>query len=411
MGQDRDNCGTGNGLLESVKKLCARIPQRWRWTLRPLRFCYGVYDALRPRFWVVQAKVRDRDPPVAILCSARGGERSYLLGQLFDGTATESYVGRAWLWHAARLLRDRSDGCCLAAVATRAWCRRLLGSGKWLCVPSWVVGEMDLPPAPDVLRAETVKSDLRRIRRNALTFEVTRDPALLNDFYHQMYVPYITRAHGASAVVMSYDAMRAQLPHCELLLVKKQGLAIAGVLILHGRTGTRLWSMGIRDASEQYVDDGAVAAIYHFSAQYLRDQGLHRLGLGLSRAFLHDGVLRYKKKLGLRLVDAAHAYFAFHVPQDTPAARTVLKNTPWIFEDKGCLYGAVFVENGQIPLTEQDFRRLYRDFFLEGMAQVLVVPLDAGAPVATLPQELAGRMAVPAAAQVLGRGSCERRSQ
>ncbi len=404
MGQDRDNSGNGHGLFESAKMLHARIPHRWRWALRPLEFCYGLYDALHPRFWVVQAQARGPDAPVTILCSARGRERNYLLGQLFGGACRETYIGRAWLWDIPSILAGKGQDCCLAVVTTRPWYRRFLRTGRWLCVPSWVTGELDIPLAPDVLRAETVKSDLRRMRRSALTFEVTRDPAPLDDFYHHMYVPYIAQAHGASAVVMSYEAMKAQFPHCELLLVKKQDRAIAGGLILHARTGTRLWCLGVREASEQFVADGAISAIYHFAGQYLQSKGLHRLGLGLSRAFLRDGVLRYKKKLGMRLVGAAREYFAFHVPQDTPAARTLLKNTPWIFEENGSLYGAVFVENGQTPLTEQDFRRLHRDFFLEGMAQVLVVPLDSQIPPAAPPDELAGRMAVPRAAQVLGSG-------
>jgi hypothetical protein len=405
MGQNRGDSGNGNGLLESAKMLHARIPRRWSWVLRPLEFCYGIYDALRPRFWVVQARTGGPGTPVTILCSARGRERNYLLGQLFGGACRETYIGRAWVWNTARILAGKGRGCCLAVVTTRDRYRRLLGPGRWLYVPSWVTGELDIPMSREVLRSETVRSDLRRMRRSGLTFEVTRDLPPLDDFYHHMYMPYIDQAHGASAVVMSYEAMKARFPDCELLLVKKQGRAIAGGLILHARTGTRLWCVGVREASAQFVADGAVSAVYHFAGQYLQSKGLHRLGLGLSRAFLHDGALRYKKKLGMRLVDASHEYFAFHVPQDTPAARTVLRNTPWIFEENGSLYGAVFVENGQTPLTEQDFRRLRREFFLEGLAQVLVVPLDAEvSPPATPPDELAGRVAVGVAARLLGTG-------
>jgi hypothetical protein len=384
--------------------LHARIPRRWSWALRPLEFCYSVYDALRPRFWVVQAQACGPDTPATILCSARGRERRYLLGQLFGGACQETYIGRTWLWDTARLLAGKGAGCCLAVIITRQPYRRFLGPGKWLYVPTWVAGELDIPLAPDVLRAETVRSDLRRMHRNALTFEVTRDLPSLDDFYHHMYMPYISQVHGASAVVMSYETMKAQFRKCELLLVKKQGLAIAGALILHARTGTRLWCLGVREPSGQFIADGAISAVYHFAGQYLQNKGLHRMGLGLSRAFLRDGVLRYKKKLGMRLVDAASEYFAFHVPRDTPAARTLLKNTPWIFEENGSLYGAVFVENGQTPLTEQDFRRLHREFFLEGLARVLVVPLDTEVPPATPPHELSDRITVPLAAQVLGSG-------
>jgi hypothetical protein len=405
MRQKGSHSGNGDGLMASAKMLYGKIPRRWRWALRPLEFCYGIYDALRPRFWLAQAQPDGAGgAPVTVLCSARRSDRSYLLGQLFGGLCRETYIGRTWLWDVARILAGKGRGCCLAVVTTRDRYRRLLGRGKWLYVPSWVVGELDLPLAPDVLRAETVKSDLRRMRRSGLTFEVTRDLPALEDFYHRMYVPYITQAHGEGAVVMSYEAMKAQFPHCELLLVKKQGLAIAATLILHAPTGTRLWCIGVRDANAQFLGDGALGAAYHFAGQYVQSQGLRRMGLGLSRAFLRDGVLRYKRKLGMRLVGAAHEYFAFHVPRDTPAARTLLESMPWIFEENGALYGAVFVENGQTPLTEQDFRRLHHDFFLEGLAQVLVVPLDSGAPPAAPPHELAGRVSVGVAARLLGTG-------
>jgi hypothetical protein len=389
------------GIRALVKAIYKRIPWHLRWVLGPLVYCYSAFNEVRPRFWIAEGQEDSDGMRAAVLCAAPGRSRSYLLHQFLGSAYRERCIGRRWLWDIPKVVAGEGRGCCMVAIRTLGRFRRLLKPGRWLYVPGWVTGDVDLPLSPGVLGTETVKSDLRRIRKNALRFQVTQDIAGFDDFYDHMYVPYITQAHGDRAVVVPYESMKADFKECELLLVMQGENPIAGMLISHAHATPRLWSLGIRDANREFVRDGAIGALYHFSLRHLHENGFRQANLGLSRPFLLDGVLRYKKKLGMRLSRAGREWFAIRVLEDSKAARGLLRGTPLIFERDGLLYGAVFPETSASQMSEEDFERFDKDFFMEGLAQVLIVPLGDSSARAMIPSRLSGRIAVCRSSDVL----------
>jgi hypothetical protein len=308
------------------------------------------------------------------------------------------------LWRVSKVLEEAGEGCGAALVRVRPCLRRLLGPQTWLSVPAWLVGEVDIPLAASVLTTDYVKNDLRKIRKHALGFEVTQSLSRLDDFYHNMYLPHITQTYRDGAIIISHHAMRKEFYKCELLLVKKQSEYVAGALIRYSDTGPSLWSIGIRDGSRQFVRDGASSALYYFLFDYLVDKGFAKVGLGKSRAFLHDGVLTYKRKRGMRILGTSGGYFYLRVPKDTEASRAFLKVNPLIFESEGRLYGAVFTEADAKPSVDKDFRRLRKEYFFEGLSEVFVVQCGRSGPPGMVPEEWASSMSFHRASDVLGFG-------
>jgi hypothetical protein len=327
-----------------------------------------------------------------------------VLGEVLGEGYRERCIGRRWLWNLSKVWAKEGKDCCAAIVRVRPGLRRLLGSEKWLRIPAWVNGEVDLPLSPDTLASGNVKKDLRKIQKNALTFEVTRDIDAFDDFYRNMHVPYIERVHGDGAIVTSYEDGRDLLECGELILVSRQGRRIAGGLISYRDVNPHLMVMGVRDANREFVREGAIGARYHFSFCHLTDKGFTRANVGKSRAFLHNGVLRYKKKLGLRLVGPTDGYFYLRVPQDSDASRAFLMNNPMILASDGSLQGIVFVEADVRRFSDEDFSKLAREYFYEGLSQLRIVGFDAGTRPAEVPDRRTSTIGVGIASEILGFG-------
>lgn len=321
--------------------------------------------ALQAEVWAVEGRESVSHAPLTLVVAAPPPSRAYLAATLFAEAPRETLLGRRWLWRiesAASRLAQRPDAIFIEA-GSRA--RRFLLGGDWLAIPRWVQGEAPLDGGRRL--PKSLKSDLSRIRRNNLTYSVSRDPERFEAFYREMYAPYIAGAHGASAFVIPYDAFRNHLPACELLVVQKEGRDIAGILLDEAGGLPRLWTLGIRDGDPAHLDDGAMAALYHFAFERFRAQGHKTAITGLSRAFLRDGALRYKRKWGQRITGRSPVDLALRVCRDAPGARALLAHHPFIFEAGGAFYAAIAWE---APIFDAD--KLLSDLRHDGIARVFV---------------------------------------
>lgn len=382
-------------LLTLAKRLYYRLPVRLHWVSSPAVFCYRFLKRLRPELWLVTGEERSSHLPLSVLCAASNQSKAYLRKLIFKPPFHEQNLGRTWVWNILKRLQKAAPGCSVILTEVEKSHCRLLGRKGWFFIPSWVRGEAPLPRDPSVMKSRSVQSDLRRIRKCALDFEVTRDRRRFDDFYHTMYLPYATRAHGDMALTLSYKDMRAKSPNFELLLVRTPERDIAGILIVYDGTCARLGSLGARDGLPDDLLGSAVGALFHFSLQYLEGRHYAKATLGYSRAFLRDGVLRYKKKWSQRIISTFHGGFALKLLSDKPAIRAFLQNNPFIIESGKSLYAAVFVDTEQ-PLTWKELTQIDKDYYYAGLSGVFVYPLPGrGTPVHNgVPPELSGRVAL-----------------
>jgi hypothetical protein len=324
----------------------------------------------------VEGSEATSEQPLSVLCASVG---SYPLDLVFGDSYRKHPVGRTWLWNLPRAVREKGRGCALALIGVRNPYLRLVNLTNGFVIPAWVRGEVDLPLGTAVLSKSSVKSDLRRIRKNRLQFCVTRDLKHFHDFYHRMYVPYITEAHGRSAFIWPYEAMKSEFDNCELLLIDKEGQSIAGILITYAKKTPRLWSLGVRDADRRHVEEGAVTALFYFSFRHLEKNGHRVADVGLSRPFLDDGVIRYKRKWGVRIVGTSTDWFVLKLLSSTPGARGFIRSHPFIFRSGDGLSGAIFVDSAWTSSPEE-LERIHLRHSIPGLARLrLYRLLDARA--------------------------------
>jgi hypothetical protein len=332
--------------------------------------------------------------PISIICAIENRQfRSYLCGLIYGDSFNELNLGRVWYWNAIRIARKAKYDCAIMLVEVHHSLGEILNSKKWFYIPQWVKGEVDIPIGTLVLQDRSLKSDLRRIRKNALQYQVCRDPESLSDFYYNMHIPYITISHGNCAHISPFEEIKRGLTSGDLLFVTKQGERIAGALILYEETGARLWSFGVRGGNNKYLVDGVIGALYYYSLVYLESKGFNKVNFGWSRSFLRDGVLRYKAKWSQRLFGTSQNGIALRVLSDTQAVREFLYRNPFIFKRQNLLYGAYFVDSSK-SLSPEEFQKIDDDYCLFGLSKLFVYRIVSSTPVnrVKVPPELASRV-------------------
>lgn len=311
-----------------------------------------------------------------------GGEKhkNFLAELAFGNSYKEDYIGETWLWRIFKTVRARGHACSLMVAEVPKSSLVFFGRKKCFYIPFWVRGKLNTSvDTSSLVKNESLKSDLRRIKRNKLHFEVTNEVIQFHNFYHNMYLPYITKSHGNRALIMKYDLVERFFGECDLLLVKKERENIAGILIAYTYTKNRarLWCLGVKDGNSDYIKDGAIGAILYFSLLHLKEKGYKKVGVGGSRAFLKDGVLRYKKKWGQKIVGTHKTGFLIKPLSKTPAVEGFFLNNPFIYVHKNQRNGAVFVEGGQ-PFSKEDFQKFYKDYYLNGMSKLFIYRFGQG---------------------------------
>ncbi len=373
----RDNTPRGaSPLYVFAKTLYYALPRRVRILARPMASRYELLRGLRPEVWMVAGKEKGSHLPLSICLYATTKEyRSYLLELIFGSSFHARYLGRTWLWKVFKTIPKAAAGCSMVFAEVDQSHLKVLGARGGIVIPAWVSGEVNLPRGPKVMRSKSLQFVLRKIRRHGLEFEISRDPQRFADFYHNMYLPTIKGAHGDSAFFVTKQDMKAELDNGELLLVKKQGEYISGQLIAYDGAGPFLRWLGVRDGNQDYLHEGAVAASYEFSLRRAEEKGYKKLSLGRSRAFLQDGVLRFKRKLPQTIVGTSSRKFLVQALSDTNSTRAFLQNTPFIFERFGELHGAVFVDS-DTPPTPQALREIHKQYFHAGLSKLVVYCLS-----------------------------------
>ncbi len=341
-----------------------------------------------------------------MLCGMTAPEQSYLHGLAFADQPNASGAATLPLKKIFAGRLAAASACSLIALSSSEFkLSTMRRSGRWFMIPFWVRGKLPLPLPREILLRNSVKDDLRRVRRHEFEYEVTRDPARFDNFYHQMYVPLARKAHGKAAHIQSHDEARQHQFEFDLLLIRQKNSErdIAGVTILYEPDRPRLLSLGICDDEVDYAQQGVSGALYHFAFQYLQTKGFSEVGTGGSRAFLRDGVLSYKKKMGQSLIGGSWNSIALKITALTPATQSFLKRNPFIHQSGGKLHAAIFTDE---PLSLDRLRDYDKEFFQPGLEKLVVYSFrpDETLRPDVLPPDLALRWEIRPAHELLDTG-------
>ena len=295
--------------------------------------------------WHIEGRERASGQPLTLFYAGHLESKNYILHLAFADGYVEQSVGRVWLWSAWR--RGIESGANLVVIRQERRHLWLHGSARGFNIPCWVALEVELAAAEArCARSSSVRTDLRNIQRYGLGFEVTRDPARFKWFYDTMYMPHVMRVHGDRSMPTTWSELERSLPQSELLFVTKGEDRIAGsVLCDMGNGRVRAWLIGVKEGDPAYAKMGAAAALYYLEIQHLLKSGYKRLHYGSTRAFLHDGVLHFKKKYDPGLVGSDNCIFHLRIVRGSAGVHGFLANNPFMTHEDGAFYGNYFVED------------------------------------------------------------------
>ena len=204
------------------KMIHNKITAGVRHILSRVKLIRRIWEILILNVWVITGEEILSKQKLAIIYIGSEEHKNFLTKLAFGNSYKEDYIGKTWLWSIFKTVKAREHACSLMVAEVPKSSLMLFGKKKCFYIPLWVRGEVDISvDISSLIKSQSLKSDLRRIARNNLHFELTDELTQFHNFYHNMYLPYITKAHGNRAIIIKYDIMKSFFRDCDVLLIKK----------------------------------------------------------------------------------------------------------------------------------------------------------------------------------------------
>jgi hypothetical protein len=314
----------------------------------------------------------------------------YMSHRFFEGEPQQELLGKVPLWTLARTLKHLRTSADLTIACTDRLSARIFFGADYLVVPKWVGSMLKVPEDPSKLTQNnhSLKEDLRIVRNNQLRPDFTQATTDFELFYHTMYVPFIRKRHGKQAVVRSIKQLRRCFHQGGLICVRQSGQLIAGGIFQHRNQILRFIALGTTNGDSAPVKAGALAALYLFIINHAKELGCKFIDFGGCHPSLKDGLLHYKRKWGMKLIDKQNNYYDFlvHWNHFNSSVISFLSNTPLIFRDQGGL-SAVYVIDGNQPVTQTEVEKIHRSTWIPGLRRLYLIPISGWQPGITSPPQ------------------------
>lgn len=331
--------------------------------------------------WVRGIEQRSRQP-LSLYYFGIGANRDYLLSCLYSEYTLDPVGKEMHVWAAASVLHRVPPEADLV-VAELPWPYHFSVRPRgWIEIPGWVGQRLalgkDWASVVSGFRRNARASDLRKIRKFGLTYQLSSSGADAEHFYEHMYLPYLNRRFDQ----LAYLEPRGRIVHFatkgRLLQVVRDSRVIAAVILVDwGRRLLFLW-VGVEDAVSAAEADGAFSALYYYGIRYAYEQGFDQIDLSGTRPRLNDGVYRFKRKWGAAVSDSFSLDRVLLRPQRfSPAVVGALAANPWIVRKGRHLVGKLVVDDGL--LDQPALEKLIADNTAAGLARLHVLAAGGAA--------------------------------
>ena len=345
---------------------------------------------------ILEGHERASGAPLRVFFAGQLENRNYFANIAFAPGRVETDMEPVWRWNAFRRARRACPDADITCVQMDHRMQRFFHGDRRFFVPAWLTCWMDVPSDVAALKHNSrLEDDLRRIRKQKFTYQVSTDRATLERFYTAMYLPYIRQNYGERAFVEPYENLQREWSSCKLISILKQDAAVAGVVLRHDASGhAHAWVLGVRDGDRELVRNGVIAAVYFFFLEYLSSHGYRGLDVGDARPFLRDGVLRYKRKWGARITGPYNAEPGFMLAfgKAGNAAAAFLLNNPFVALEDHRLVGLIFHDAADAT-TEAEMDARCREHYCAGINDMRLLSVSSAAWLARLGERRVGASA------------------
>lgn len=352
-----------------------RIPEPLRNALWPLYAC-ALTCGNGPIPLVLLRGTTPSGRQGSLLLAGADPQVNYFARRFFSGTPRRELLAETPVWNLESALgpwQERADLtiAVLDRLSTRIFLRR-----RYLVLPQWVRGRMTMPTQPEALAGlnRSLASDLRRLRRGQYKSEISTNDSDFDLFYGKFYEPFVRLRHTEAVVLQTPELLRSHFREGAILWLTRHGERLAGCLFAIRDHTMFLLESGLRNGALDLLKSGVVSSIYIHLFDHARRQGCTSLDFGGSRPCLHDGVLRYKRKWGIHLMEKhrRHPDFFVRWSRWTPGLAEFLAGTSLIYRDHGA-FSAVTALLASGPATQADADRLHHLLWTNGLQRLSIV--------------------------------------
>jgi hypothetical protein len=266
-------------------------------------------------------------------------------------------------------------------------------AGEYLEIPDWINMAVELADEWQSVvrnfRQSTRNNDLRLIRRNEYYFDVTKDERLIERFYDDMYVPFVTSKHSHDPVIAPRRHVIRRARKGQLLRVwRGDDVLAAGVIFPEDGILYFLW-MGIAPACLENPPEGAISALYYFGIQYAFDNDYEIVDFTGTRSFLKDGALRFKRKWGA-FVDDTFSPNSILLKPRNGSDRAVLfcQQFPMLARTAGGLEAVFLWRDAEIDAD--GIALLKKQYACDGVSRITVIEIANGNAISVPPSSIDG---------------------
>ena len=318
--------------------------------------------------WKVTGNERISGLPISMTYFGHDFGFGTMVQKVFDPAFSASRTGFAWLGAPGVPLTpsDQSSDIVAIELDYDRWKVRDTGAGYYL--PLWTRTEIILVDARRLVKkSSSLKDDLRKIRKNKVVCEVSNSHDDLRNFYFHIYKPYILARHGSLSVPDPWEKCAQMANNGELIVAKDDtGRIIGGHLLEMDNEKIHARLIGLISDDREILKKGAMAALYLASFDRAEFYGFDRIFFGATGPFLNDGLLGFKKKWGLRLLNECINGMWLQFNNASAGVESFLVHNPFIYRNAEKVHGAVFSVDAA-SMNDQNLQILYSRYYLPGM--------------------------------------------
>jgi hypothetical protein len=187
----------------------------------------------------------------------------------------------------------------------------------------WIRQSLDLSIAlEELFRNKERRRKIRKVGNFQPVFST--DQADLDYFYDKVYLEYIRKRHSDPTILKKVLLQNDLGKTGELCFLKMDGKIVAGGFSTFSGGNYSLLTMGLTDDAP--AKDDTVASLYYYGILRAKERGAASIDFGISRPFINDGVVKYKRKWGGRIERAPEISRIMYLKNITKDGLIILDN-------------------------------------------------------------------------------------
>jgi hypothetical protein len=364
-------------LIELYDRLPDRIHIVAEPSIKILKILLLFVSELRVRTFLVRFEFPGEEQPLTVLFVGKEKQLEFLKRFAGSSTCTIARDASLLFWKIKSYLKKTDKKSYMAVIYLNKILYSLIRPEGYLRMPDAVKSQLLLNGTFGEIIKKFREGAARKcgnVSRAGCTCEISRDMRALEHFYYEMYIPYMKNRFKELAVIDSYYKMRRLFRTGFLLIVRKEGQYLSGVVCRIKQDTFVFELVGIEQGNVQLLNEGALDALYYFSIREALNNRCRMIDFGNSNPFLNDGLVLYKRKWGTVLMpnpkQVREAGVKIHGIRNG-GDRFILDHYPIFFQKRGM--AGLVVKDSAEPMNLKEMRQIENTYFTPGLNNLVVV--------------------------------------